>query len=146
MSGPGDLDEGPSFSASSLISNPTPFDGGLLGTPFVFAKWGHGGLQCFLPADSSLIPQRWCKALAQKETSCFISVLTQLTQFSDSQSLEGSLFAERQGGEGGHVGWFFFFWTEVSYIMRMKTLNMSINHAAFDCCHVLTRWQGRAFI
>lgn len=75
MSGPGDLDEGPSFSASSLISNPTPFDGGLLGTPFVFAKWGHGGLQCFLPADSSLIPQRWCKALAQKETSCFISVL-----------------------------------------------------------------------
>ena len=57
MSGPGDLDEGPSFSASSLISNPTPFDGGLLGAPFVFAKWGHGGLQCFLPADSSqLIP------------------------------------------------------------------------------------------
>ena len=82
--GPGDLDEGPSFSASSLISNPTPFDGGLLGAPFVFAKWGHGGLQCFLPADSSLIPQRWCKALAQKETSCFISLLTQQTQFSDS--------------------------------------------------------------
>lgn len=95
MRGPGDLDAGPSFSASGLISDPTPFDGGLLGAPFFFAKRGDGSLQRFLPGDSSLIPQRRCKALAQRETCCFISLLMQQTQFSDPQSLEGSLFAER---------------------------------------------------
>lgn len=82
---------------------------GFWGTPFVFAKWGDGSLWCFLPGDSSPIPQRWSKALAQRETSCFISLLTQQTQFSDSQSLEGSLLQKDEEGKEDMVGAFFFF-------------------------------------